>query len=62
MFNAFVSTCALEVSTTHGQNKTRRFGTEGFVPVASLCGVVGSPYLFTKCFIDIIEIYGQSCI
>ena len=34
--------------TTHGQNKTRKCDTEGFVPVASLCGVVGSPSSFIR--------------
>ena len=28
------------------KNKTRKCDTEGFVPVASLCGVVGSPSSF----------------
>ena len=49
--NAFVSTCAVAFYTTQGQNKTRRFDTEGFVSVASLCGIVGSLYWFTKCLI-----------
>ena len=43
MFNVFVSTCAVAFRTTHGQNKTHKCDTEGFVPVASLYGVVGSP-------------------
>ena len=30
------------------RNRTRRFYTEGFVPVDSLCGVVGSPCWFIK--------------
>ena len=42
MFNAFLSTCEVEFCTTNGHDKTREFDTEGFVPVASLCGLVGS--------------------
>ena len=51
IFNAFVPKRAVTFCTTHGQNKTLRFDTEGFVPVSSLWGVVGSPYWFTKCLI-----------
>ena len=51
MFNAFVSTCAVAFRTTHGQNKTRKCDTEGFVPVASLYGVVGSPSSFIRSLI-----------
>ena len=51
MFNVFVSTCAVAFRTTHGQNKTRKCDTEGFVPVASLYGVVGSPSSFIRSFI-----------
>ena len=42
MFNVFVSTCAVAFHTENGQNKTSKFDTEGFVPVASLCDIVGS--------------------
>ena len=38
--------CAVAFRTTHGQNKTRKCDTEVFVPVASLCGVVGSQSQF----------------
>ena len=48
MFKAFVSTCAFAFRKTHRQNKIRRFDTEGFVLVSSLCGVVGSSSWFTK--------------
>ena len=51
MFNAFLSTCAVALRTTHGQNNTRKCDTEGFVPVASLNGVVGSPSLFIRSLI-----------
>ena len=44
MFNGFVSTYTVDFNTTDGKNKTIRFDTEDFVPVTSLCGVVGSPY------------------
>ena len=40
MFRVFVSTCAVALCTTHGQNKTCKCDTEGFVPVANLNGVV----------------------
>ena len=50
MFNIFVSTCAVAFRTTHGQNKTRKCDTEGFVPVASLYGVVGLPSSFIISF------------
>ena len=46
--NDFVSTCAVAFRTKHEQNKARGFDNEGFTPVAILCGVVGSPYLFTQ--------------
>ena len=51
MFNAFVSTFEVAFHTVHGQNKTRRFYTEGFIPVYSLCVVVVSPSLFANCLI-----------
>ena len=51
MFNVFVSTCAVAFRTTHEQNKTRKCDTEVFVPVASLCGVVGSPSSFIRSLI-----------
>ena len=51
MFNAFVSTCEVAFCTTHGQNKTHSYDTEGFVSVAILCGIVGSQSWFTKCWI-----------
>ena len=44
MFNVFVSTCAVAFHTTHGQNKTRKYDTEGLVPVASLYGDPTTPY------------------
>ena len=51
IFHAFVSTCAIAFSTTHWRNKTCGFDTDSFVPVSSLCGVVGLPSWFTKCLI-----------
>ena len=48
IFNAFVSTYAVAFHATHGQNKTCRFDTECFLPVDSLCGIVGSPYWFNN--------------
>ena len=51
IFNVFVSTCAVAFRTTHGKNKTRKCDTEGFVPVASVCGVVGSPPSFIRSLI-----------
>ena len=51
MFNVFVSTCAIAFRTTHGQDKTRKYDTEGFVPVASLYGVVGSLSSFIRSLI-----------
>ena len=44
MFDTLVSTCSVGFHTSHGQNKTRGFDTEGFMLVAGLYGVVGSPY------------------
>ena len=35
--------CAVAFRTTHGHNNTRKYDTEGFVPIESLNGVVGSP-------------------
>ena len=46
MFNDFSPMCAVAFHTTHGQNKTRKYDTEGFVPVASLSGMVGFPSSF----------------
>ena len=43
MFNASESTRAVSFRKTQGKNKTHGFDTEGFVPVISFCGVVGSP-------------------
>ena len=37
------STCAVVFRTLYGGNRTHRFDTQGFVPVASLCGKIGSP-------------------
>ena len=51
MFNVFVLTCAVAFRTIHEQNKTCKYDTEGFVPVASLYGVVGSPSSFLRSFI-----------
>ena len=41
MFSNFVSTCTVAFHTKHGQNKLHKCNTEGFVPVASLNGMVG---------------------
>ena len=38
--------CAVAFLRTHRQNNTRKCDTEGFVPVASLNGVVGLSSLF----------------
>ena len=43
--------CAVAFHTTHGQNNTLKCDTEGFVPVASLYGVVGSTSLFIRSLI-----------
>ena len=48
IFNAFVPTCAVAFRTTHGKNNTLICSTEGFVPVASLYGVVRSPSSFIR--------------
>ena len=53
IFNAFVSTGAVTFHTTHGQNNMHNCDTEGFVPVASLCGVVASPSSFIRSLIGI---------
>ena len=52
MFNSFISTCVVAFNTTHRQNKARMFDTECLVPVASLCGVVGSPSWLSKYLIS----------
>ena len=46
-----MTTFAVAFRTKYGQNKTHGFDTEGSVPVASLCGIVGLPSYFTKCLI-----------
>ena len=52
VYNIFdVSTWVIAFRTTHGQNNTRKCDTEGLVPVASLCGVVGSPSSFIRSLI-----------
>ena len=51
MFNNFSPMCAVSFHTTHGQNKTRKYDTEGFVPVASLSGMVGFPSSFINYFV-----------
>ena len=38
--------CEVDFCTTHGQNKTCKCNTDGFVPVASLNGMVVLPSLF----------------
>ena len=53
IFNSFVSKCAVAFHTTYGKNKAHEFDNEGFIPVDSLCGVVGLPSWFTKCLIVI---------
>ena len=60
MFKAFVSACAASFHTTNGQNKTLRFDNEGFVPVASLCSVVGSPSNSPSVLLLEPEIYDRS--
>ena len=49
----FSQTCAVAFRTTHRQNNTRKCDTEGFVPVASLNGVVGSSSFFIRSLIGI---------
>ena len=51
IFNAFDTTCTVDFGTTHGQNNTHKCDNEGFVPVASLNGVVGSLSLFIRSLI-----------
>ena len=60
MFNVFVSTCAVAFRTGHGQNNKRKCDTEGFVPVASFYGVVGSPSSFITSLISRTGIYDLS--
>ena len=51
IFNVFFSTFAVAFRTTHGQSNTRKCDTGGFVHVASLCGIVGSPSSFIRSLI-----------
>ena len=51
IFNNFLSTCAVAFCTTHVQNNTHKCDTEGFVLVASLNGVIGSPSSFIRSLI-----------
>ena len=53
--------CAVAFRKTHGQDRMRIFGTEGFVPVTSFCRIFGSPSLFIKCLIGKYNIYDESC-
>ena len=53
VFNVFFPSSALAFRTTHGKNNTRKCDTEGFVPDASLNGVVGSLSLFIRSLIGI---------
>ena len=48
IFNTFVLTCEVAFRTTHEKKMKSLFDTEGFVPVDSLCGVVGLPSKLTK--------------
>ena len=51
IFNAFVPTFAVAFHKTHGQNNTCKCDTEGFLPAASLNGMVGLPFLFIRSLI-----------
>ena len=44
----FFSTCAIALRTTHEKNNTYKYDTEGFVPVGSLNGMVGSSSSFNR--------------
>ena len=55
MFNAFVPTCAVAFCTIHGENKTHKCYTEGFVPVSILNEIVGPPSPFIKSLIGSTE-------
>ena len=46
MFNAFVPKCAVAFNSTYGQNKTRKYDIEGFIPVTILNVVVSLLSLF----------------
>ena len=48
IFNAFLLMFAVGFRTTHVKNNMRKCDTEGFVPVSSLCGVVGSLSLLIR--------------
>ena len=47
----FVRVLYIKLRRTLRQNKTRKCDVEGFVPVASLCGVVGYPSSFIRSLI-----------
>ena len=51
MFNVFFPTCAVDFCATHVQHNARKCDTEGFIPVASLYGVVRSLSLFIRSLI-----------
>ena len=57
MLNTFVSTCDFRITW---KNKTYWFDTEGFMPVVSLCGVVGSPPWFNTFLLAEQVVYDQS--
>ena len=52
IFNTFVPTCALDLRTAHGKNNICKCYTEGFIPIASLNGVVGLKYSFIRSLLD----------
>ena len=51
------SMCAVSFCTTHGYNNMHKCDTEGFVPVSSLNGVVGSLSSFIRSLIGRTEKY-----
>ena len=51
MFNAFVPTCEIYFDTKNGKKKTLTCDIEGFVPAASLNGLVGFLSSFVKSLI-----------
>ena len=52
---------SLAFRTTHGQNNTRKCDIKGFVPVASLKGMVGLQSAFTRYLIGRTGKYDQLC-